>query len=568
MRILASNPDTIGDLVLRQPLYAALRDAGHDLVLLVRPLVAPLVESLLPGVRTIICEADPYAVDPSPDAQDLDEVANAARALDPDFLLIAPYQWTRLEERLAFALPKAGKVAMNGRRYAHERWGEVPPSGIIPTVRVDVDEAARELDKNTALASAILGVSVTLPDPHLVASDAQVTSARRVLDEAGMTPGAFWAACVGETQWTSVRNWPIEQWGRTLAAWGAAHDRRFLLLGHESEAEASNRVAETMGDQRHRAALWSGVDSSDLDTLIGLLALSRGYVGRDTGPMHLAAALGKPVLAVFGGGTWPRFLPAARVGVSISMRVPCMACGWRCHLTESVCIKQVPEVDVLRAAEQLEAGAIQSNEVRTIEPSREVLVRIGTQGMLAAHDLSSALATQRRLELIRTEHLARAIERNSERLSALERARNESQATSGEHGATPSVSRFESEHTSRALAEARVQLAESQRRVLELEEQHARTLLDLEALRAEARDERLLLERERDRTATLDALTRQTQIDLDGTFAELERVRQLLRDVKRQRDELLSSRWRRYGQKVGLVMVMPWERQSENGQRS
>ena len=39
--------------------------------------------------------------------------------------------------------------------------------------------------------------------------------------------------------------------------------------------------------------------------------------------MHAAAALGKPLLAVFGGGTWPRFLPAVEPSVTVTVGVSC-----------------------------------------------------------------------------------------------------------------------------------------------------------------------------------------------------------------------------------------------------
>jgi ADP-heptose:LPS heptosyltransferase len=63
MRILASNPDTLGDMVLRQPMYRALADAGHELLLVVRPSVAPLVRHVAPGASTLLLPAEVYAGD-------------------------------------------------------------------------------------------------------------------------------------------------------------------------------------------------------------------------------------------------------------------------------------------------------------------------------------------------------------------------------------------------------------------------------------------------------------------------------------------------------------------------
>ena len=49
MRILVSNPDTIGDMVLRQPFYSALLQHGHELMLIVRDSVVPLVPYVAGG---------------------------------------------------------------------------------------------------------------------------------------------------------------------------------------------------------------------------------------------------------------------------------------------------------------------------------------------------------------------------------------------------------------------------------------------------------------------------------------------------------------------------------------
>ena len=63
MRIAVSNPDNIGDFILRQPMLAALREAGHDVLLIARDFVAPLAADLFPNVRVLRCVGNPYARD-------------------------------------------------------------------------------------------------------------------------------------------------------------------------------------------------------------------------------------------------------------------------------------------------------------------------------------------------------------------------------------------------------------------------------------------------------------------------------------------------------------------------
>lgn len=394
MRILASNPDTIGDLVLRQPLYRALLDAGHELMLVVRPLLEPIVPMIAPGARVMRCAAPVYAGSTEPGDASLAALADAARRFDPDVFLVAPFQWTVQEERLAISLSRARCVAMTGRLYRDPGFGAAPPSVIRPGVSVPED--LPETVKNEKLASAVLERAVTLPDPRLTATPGQLEAARAELARLGIEPGFYWVACVGDTPHTAVRNWQVDRWASVLSRWVTEHQRRFLIIGAAPEAATARRVREHMGDQRSSVAEWFGSGDGALDVLIGLVALSRGYVGRDTGPMHLAAALGRPVLAVFGGGTWPRFLPAVDPSVSITVGVPCAGCGWVCHLSESVCIHEVPSAEVWGAADALERGTITTRTVRVITPDPTLLSRIGREGAAAARERLTQVNVARR----------------------------------------------------------------------------------------------------------------------------------------------------------------------------
>lgn len=384
MRILASNPDTIGDLMLRQPLYRALTDAGHELMLVVRPLVEPIVPLVAPGARVAVAPANLYGGGLEPGDPTLAGVAEAARAFEPDVLLVAPFQWTVLEERLALTIPRARCIAMTGRLFADPKFGPSPPSVIRGTVAVAED--APELAKNEKLAAPVLGRATSLPEPRIEPGAAHRRAAEAELARLGLSPGGYWAACVGHTDYTAVRNWRAGSWAELLAGWARDHGRRFLLVGSAGESLASADVRRRMGDSGRAAPEWYGPGEGAIDTLIGLLALSRGYVGRDTGPMHLAAALGKPVLAVFGGGTWPRFLPAADPSVSITVGVPCSGCGWVCPLQDSYCVKDVPVAVVREAADALETGTVKDRVVRVLKADEALLGRIAREGAAAARD--------------------------------------------------------------------------------------------------------------------------------------------------------------------------------------
>jgi ADP-heptose:LPS heptosyltransferase len=564
VRILATNPDTIGDLVLRQPLYAALQEAGHELMLVVRPLLEPLVSLLAPGAQVAICHLNVY--DPTLATGDaaLEPIVTAARRFDPEMLLVAPYQWTTLEERLALELPAARRLAMSGQRFADPHYGPARPSRLAPCQVVEVAEEVAEVRKNELLAGAVLGRGVRLGDPELQPAAEHLLAGEAQLARLGLSPGEYWVACIGHTQSTGVRNWRPERWAQVLAAWAARRRRRFLLIGHASEAGICEEIRGQMGSHADAAVSWSGRGDGDLDVLLGLIARSSGYVGRDTGPMHLAAAMGKPVLAVFGGGTWPRFLPSGPASVAITVGVPCAGCNWKCHLPESYCIGEVPADEVLKAAEELESGQVTGRSVRVLPPGGELLSRIGREGAIAARQRLTELSVKRRQVMEQTQAAERSIREELEAVRA-EASRRESILRNRLAAAenlfrtreAEMQKRLEEFESGRALPES------LQKRVTQVEaewadklaavQEHSRGLHEqyLQA-QGEAADLRLRLERALTDQQALLSLTRQQE--------------QQIATLHQRLHDLVASRWRRYGQRLRLCMTMPWEAQYQNGQ--
>ena len=176
------------------------------------------------------------------------------------------------------------------------------------------------------------------------------------------------ATCVTGTAQVSLKTWPAEKWAAVLSDWAARRGRRFLMVGLPSERPVAEEVRRLMGDRADHAAVWME-EGSGIEQLVALTSLASGYVGHDTGPMHVAAALGKPVLGVFGGGTWPRFTPRVTPSVAVTVGVPCAGCDWSCSFDTSHCIKDVPVEEVARAVDDLEEGRVTGREARVLEPS-------------------------------------------------------------------------------------------------------------------------------------------------------------------------------------------------------
>lgn len=419
MHFLVSNPDTIGDLVLRQPLLRALLDAGHQLTLIVRATVEPAVALVAPEARTIVLPREVYGgvTDNWPA---FTGVVDAAKAAKPDVLLIAAYQWTEFEERLAAELreaqPNLVVAGMNGRLYSGDPFaGRAPVSSMKMDRVAEVDVDQHESEKNAALA-AMLGAPVKSVDPVLSPAQSAIDAANQVLQERGLAAGGFYLACVTGTANVPIKAWPAERWAAVLRNWHERFGRRFLFIGLPQERSVVEQVQAAMGEAASATAIWMEPGSS-LETLTALASLSQGYVGHDTGPMHIAAAVGKPVIAVFGGGHKLRFTPRVSPSVALAVRVPCAGCGWACSFDKAHCVHALTVDQVLAAVDDFENGRVVDREARLHPLSPE----------LADHMLGFAadLARQRARDAA---DLTQQLEQRGQDLATLSRQAGESEA--------------------------------------------------------------------------------------------------------------------------------------------
>jgi lipopolysaccharide heptosyltransferase II len=123
-----------------------------------------------------------------------------------------------------------------------------------------------------------------------------------------------------------IKQWPPERFGEAVGRLARETSAAVMLTGAASERALVDRA---------RASLPAGVpvidltDSGSLIDLAALLARCRLYVSGDTGPMHLAAAVGTPVVAVFGPSDPRRYAPLVRARrvVQIHDTLPCAPCN-------------------------------------------------------------------------------------------------------------------------------------------------------------------------------------------------------------------------------------------------
>ncbi len=145
----------------------------------------------------------------------------------------------------------------------------------------------------------------------------------RAVRARGGAGNADWLALLPGARWANKR-WPVEHFTalvRQLAAREPA--LRFVVLGGAEDREAGRAIART---EPRRCLDLAG--QTTLPEMVEWLRLCRLVVANDTGPMHVAAALGRPVVAVFGPTDPHRTGPYGQIEHTVQNRllacVPCM----------------------------------------------------------------------------------------------------------------------------------------------------------------------------------------------------------------------------------------------------
>jgi heptosyltransferase-2 len=213
-----------------------------------------------------------------------------------------------------------------------------PPSGVRHQLR-DYD------DLLTAR-----GIALDLEAPRLPISDEGATRAGRALAAAGLESGRPLALLAPGAAFGWTKRWPAERFSALSDRLAASGYSVGLVIG-PGEEELGVSIAS-------RAKASPPVLGQDLDPaeLAALLARARVVVANDSGAMHLAAAVGTPVVAFFGPTDPGRTAPAGSPAKILDRYVFCSPCFLKECPYGHECLREIGVEDVMRAVEELARG--------------------------------------------------------------------------------------------------------------------------------------------------------------------------------------------------------------------
>ena len=231
--------------------------------------------------------------------------------------------------------------------------------GPLLDVALPYDARTHTVDNAIALVRAAVGQrNDTVARPTLTIPESARTEAARLL---GGRPEPIVAVHVSGGR--AIKQWPETRF-RDVA--------RSLIEGHAATIVLSGSAA----DRGQIDAVKTGLPSAhvldisgsvDLITLAAILERAALLVTGDTGPMHLAAAVGTPVVAVFGPSDPARYAPRGSRDRVVRIDLPCAPCN-RIRLPPARCIGHTP--DCLAGIETAQVLAAIEDVISSTVPDR------------------------------------------------------------------------------------------------------------------------------------------------------------------------------------------------------
>lgn len=349
-RVLVFRMERVGDLLMARPGLRILRrqfpNAQIDLV--VGSWNAPLAR--------LFREIDALHM------LDLPWIARGSQASSARQMLAAVRRWRHLRYDLGVNLEGDIRSHLLLRASGARRRAGFAHAGGSPLLTLPVPhDPARHVAWNIlTLVAAVAGCDVGEADlvvPPLELPAEAMAFAASALDPLGPARRIL---VVHPSGGRRIKQWPPERLARAAADLARQTEARLVVTG----SPADRAIVEVF-----RSALPPGTSVLDLTGRLDLVQLAAVlqradlFLGCDSGPMHLAAAVGTPVLAVFGPSSPVRWGPMAPLTAAVRADLPCSPCNrvrrppQRCRDRVPECLEAVTVEDVVRTGVRLLSAA-------------------------------------------------------------------------------------------------------------------------------------------------------------------------------------------------------------------
>lgn len=335
-KILVVGPSWIGDTVLAQPLFASLKQKNPGLQLdVLAPAWSRAVLECMPEVQTVI---------ESPFGHGELKLAGRWRLgrelakQHYDCAIVLPNSFK------SALVPFFADIPLRAGFVGESRYG-------LLNVRHKLDAAKLPLmvERFAVLAEAP-GMELPRPVPVPRLSVAHATVNRALADLGLVRPAQLAVFCPG-AEFGPAKRWPVRHFAR-LAQRLAAEGFDIWMVGSIDDFAAGDEITKAAGGHGRNLC-----GKTSLAQAIAILALADRVVTNDSGLMHIAAALDRQMVALFGSSS-PDFTPPLSEHAAIIWHhIECSPCFRReCPLGHFKCMNELTPDEVEQRLQALTTG--------------------------------------------------------------------------------------------------------------------------------------------------------------------------------------------------------------------
>ena len=185
--------------------------------------------------------------------------------------------------------------------------------------------------------------------PHLCTTPAEDRAAEALLAGGGIQAGDGVIAINPGATYGSAKRWYPDRFADVARRLAAAWQAKVMILGSPGEAGIAADI-----EQRLEGACLNMAGKTTVRELMALIKRCDFMVTNDSGPMHIAAAFGVPLTAIFGPTDHTGTAPYTARAAIVRKETACAPCKLRECPTDHRCMTEVTADDVVAAA--LEVG--------------------------------------------------------------------------------------------------------------------------------------------------------------------------------------------------------------------
>jgi heptosyltransferase II len=329
-RILLRAPNWIGDTAVATPAMRAIRSKfpEAELTVMVRPAAK--------GIFAAATFVDKVWIEPRPAGiSEWWRLAAEVRRRRFDLAVIFPNSFESAATAFVGRIPQRIGYSMDGRGWllTHKVQGE--------------KRKVHHVDYYLELAKAA-GANVSEPVMEIQARPEDRDIARKLLSADGIASDSSFMILSPGAAFGAAKRWGDRQFAEAADNLAKEFHLAVVIIGSESERSISESIRSSM---KTAAVVLNGKTS--METLIGLIAESSLMLGNDSGPVHLASALGIPTVAVFGATDYKVAAPYGPRGREVHHQVECSPCWLRECPIDHRCMTRVLPETVCNAAREV-----------------------------------------------------------------------------------------------------------------------------------------------------------------------------------------------------------------------